>query len=368
MRALFTLLAAVVLAGAVWAEGTATNAVVLNADDEFARGLQAIQARKYATAVESFRQTVAARPVFPEAYINWGIALVQLGRQSMAVDQQLQAYQQAAEKFSKAAEQKPDDKLTQLLWSEVLILIGDMPVDGRVRLGCYQGAVERCRRAAQLAPTEWEIYNKWGAILSTKLADFAVDDKARVQLYKEAAELFSKAAANARFSSEVAPLYSNWGSALIRASRLAVDPSEKTKLLTEAIEKFNNSARAIPNAAGTYAMWGNSLIERGKLTRLRGDFREGIDRLNTAISLNPKDGVTYYSLARAYAVIGNNIMAIDTLKKLSEIDPLRTIMSEVARDPDMAPLSKEPEFQELVNPGQGRGIPSLNPKMRDRPR
>lgn len=330
----------------------------------FTTGLRFIQERKYASAAETFEKVTQLQPVYPEAYANWGIALVQLGKQALSLEQQLQAYQQAAEKFSKAAEQNPREKLTYLLWSETLVLIGDLPVDGRVRLGCYQGAVEKCRRAAELAPTEWEVYNKWGAILSTKLPDFAVDNKARVQLYREAAQLFALAAKQARFSSEVAPLYANWGSALVRAARISTDTEERSKLLAEAIEKFERSAKTAPNAAATYAMWGSALVDRGKLTHLRSDFREGIDKLNTALSLNPRDVQSAYNLARAYAIQGNNVLAKQWLKKLVEMDPSRQFLNATIQDLDFTGLREDPEYIDLVNPGGLRGGPVPAPRPR----
>lgn len=353
-------------AGLVWvahsASAQTTNAprvsamTVTNAHEQFAMGVRMIQERQYASAAEYFERAVKAQPVYPDAYNNWGIALVQIGRQTLALDQQLQLYQQAADKFSKAAEQNPDERLTFLLWSEVLVLIGDMPVDGRVRLGCYQGAVDKCQRAAALAPTEWETFNKWGAILSNKLPDFATDDKTRVQLYREAAELFAKAAKNARFSSDVAPLYSNWGSALVRAARLATNTDDKAKLLTEACDKFERAAKLTPNSAPAYLMWGNALIERGKLTRLRSDYRDAIDRLNTSLSLNPKDVSAHYNLARVYAVQGNNVLAMEELKKLAAIEVNRALLTETARDSDFSGLWKDPEYVDIVNPGGVRGF------------
>jgi tetratricopeptide (TPR) repeat protein len=378
MRRFFILLLGIGMAGAAWGQSApalslpTTNSVAaadpqVLAQEDFNHGLQFIQEGKYASAADAFRRATEMRTNYPDAFDNWGIALVQMGKKSVAVDQQLQDYQQAAEKFSKAAEQRPDDKLTQLLWSEVLVLIGDMPVDGRIRLGCYQGAIEKCRRATEIAPTDWEAYNKWGAILSTKLPDFAVSDKARVELYKEAATRFAQAAKNARFSSEIGPLNANWGSALVRAARLAVNVDERLKLLSDAIEKLDRSAHALPRATATYSMWGNALIDRGKLTRLRGDLRDGIDELNTALSLSPKDPTTLYNLARAYVILGNRILAIDTLKSLREVDPQRVLLNDAAHDPDFSDIWKDPEFQEMVNPVGVPGVPAYNPPMRDLP-
>ena len=252
-----------------------------------------------------------------------------------------------------------------MLWSETLLMIGDSPVDGRVRLACYQGAVEKCRKAIELAPTEWEAYNKWAAILSTKLSDFASDDPTRVNLYREAASLFAKAAEFARFSGELGPVYANWGSAIVRAARITPDLAEKKALLTEATEKFERSARAVPNAATTYSMWGSALVERGKYTRVRSDFREGIDRLNTSIALNPKDPATLYNLACAYALMDNNVMAVQTLKKCFEQDSTKGFYGSAPQDPDLLGLRGDLTFQELFNPTTRHGTPSTTPRLGD---
>ena len=111
----------------------ATN-VVVSASSQFDAGTQLMREQKYVVAVESFQRATQAQSVFPEAYNNWGISLVELGRQALAPEQRLQLYEQAAGKFSRSAEQNPTNKLTQLLWCQVLVMIGDMPVDGRVRL------------------------------------------------------------------------------------------------------------------------------------------------------------------------------------------------------------------------------------------
>ena len=338
--------------------------VVANADELFDAGMQLMREQKFGGAGEYFQRALQTRPVYPDAYNQWGIALVQLGRQALVPEQRLQYYQQAAVKYNRSAEQNPTNKFTQLLWSDVLMLIGDMPVDGRVRLGCYQGAVEKCRRAAELGPTDWETLNKWGVLLSTKLPVFAVDDNACIQLYKEAAQHFADAARSARFSSEISPLFLNWGSALVRAARLATSPEEKIQLLTEAITKFEAAARALPNYSVTYANWGNALVARGKLSRVRSDFRDAIDRLNTAISLSPKDSPVYYGLARAYAILGNNIMAIQTLKDLKKFDSTGALFKDAVNDPDFSSLSQDREFLDLYTPNGGRA-PFSNPQLRN---
>jgi len=339
-----------------------------SAQENFEMGVRFMQEKKFAGAVDSFQQAIAARPDFFEAYNNLGISLVQLGKQGLTPQKQLEFYQGAADKFAKAAELRPNERITYMLWSETLLLIGDLPVDGKIRLSCYQGAVERCRKAVELAPLEWEAYNKWAVILSTKLCDYASDDPTRLKIYREAADLFAKAAEHARFSGELAPIYSNWGSTLVRAARLANDPAQRNSLLAAAVEKFERSARAVPNAAATYAMWGGALVERGKLSRVRGDLRDAIDRLNTSLALNPKDPTALYNLAIAYALMDNCVMAVDALKKCFALDANKAFYNAAPQDPDLMGCRGDVTFQELFSASIAPGLPSYNPRLGDAPR
>jgi tetratricopeptide (TPR) repeat protein len=337
------------------------------AQGEFDFGVQLMRDRKWAGAAQAFERAVNARTNFPQAFNNWGISLVQLGKQGLTGPEQLQSYQAAAEKFSKAAVQKPDDKLTYILWSETLLLIGDLPVESRTRLACYQGAVEKCRKAVELAPDDWEAYNKWAVILSTKLPDYAVNDQARFQLYREAATLFAKAAERARFSGEISPVCNNWAGALVRAAHVSPDRESEQSLLREALEKFERAARAQPGAAATYAMWGNALIDLGKVSRLRGDFRDAIEKLNTSLALRPDDPATLYSLARVYAQIDDPVMAVQNLKKCFDVDTSRQYRQSASQDADFVILRGTPEFDELMGKPVPRSLPNYSPHLSDRP-
>ncbi|HXI83310.1 MAG TPA: hypothetical protein VNL17_04370 [Verrucomicrobiae bacterium] len=328
------------------------------AQGQFDFGVQLMRDRKWAGATQAFERAINARTNFPQAYNNWGISLVQLGKQGLTEARQLQSFQAAAEKFSKAAAQKPDDKLTYILWSETLLLIGDLPVESRTRLACYQGAVEKCRKAVEIAPDDWESYNKWAVILSTKLPDYAVNDQARFQLYKEAAALFAKAADHARFSGEIGPVCNNWAGALVHAAHVSNDRETEQSLLREALEKFERAARAQPGAANTYTMWGNALIDLGKASRLRSDFRDAIERLNTSLALRPDDPATLYSLARVYAQLDDPVMAAQNLKKCFDVDSNRLYRQSASEDADLATLRGTPEFDDLMGKPSPRGLPN----------
>src|SRR5437867_1112756 len=93
------------------------------AQAHFDMGVRFMQERKYAGAADAFQKAVEAKPDFFEAYNNWGISLVQMGKQAGGGQaRQLDLYQQAAAKFNKAAELKPNERVTYMLWSETLVL------------------------------------------------------------------------------------------------------------------------------------------------------------------------------------------------------------------------------------------------------
>jgi len=346
----------------------ATLAPEKTAQAQFNLGVHLMGERKFAGAAQAFEHATAARTNFPEAYNNWGICLVQIGKQAFNTEQQLQNYQAAAEKFSTAAAQKPGEKVTYILWSETLLLIGDMPVDSRTRLACYQGAVEKCRKAVELAPNDWDSYNKWAVILSTKLPEYAVDDPARFALYKEAASLYAKAADRARFSGDVGPIYANWANVLVQAARITTDRDTKLSLLREALEKFDRAAKVHPGAAGTYAMWGSALIDLGKTTHARSDYRDAVDRLRTSLALRANDPGTLYSLACVYALLDEPVLVMENLKKCFDADHSQIYRQSAARNPDLASLRGNPDFDELVGRSASHSLPIYNPPLTDEPR
>lgn len=337
------------------------------AQGQFSLGVELMRENKFAGAAQAFERATSARTNFPEAYNNWGISLVQLGKQAFNESQQLQDFQTAAEKFSIGAEQRPDVKLTYILWSETLLLIGDLPVDSRTRLACYQGAVEKCRKATALAPNDWDSYNKWAVILSTKLPAYAVDDQARFALYEEAASLYAKAAERARFSSEIGPVNANWASVLVRAAHISSNEEVKVGLLRESLEKFDRSAKVQPRAAGTYAMWGSALIDLGKMSHMRNDFRDAVEKLNTSLELHPDEAGALYDLARGYALLDQPVLAVENLKKCFAADPAQAYRQSAIREADFAGLRGDTDFDELIGRTPAHGVPTENPQLSDSP-
>ncbi len=339
------------------------------ARQEYQIGLGLLQENNFASAAESFQRATVAQPDFAEAYRQWGTALLQLGRLSGTPQRQGQRLQEAAAKLGKAAELAPKDRMTWLLWSDTLALIGDLPVEPSLRLACYQGAVEKARKAVELAPEEWESYTKWAGVLTAKLSEFAASERARVQLHLEAASLYSNAVERANFRGDIGTACANWGAALVRAARASTVPDQKQTFLREAIEKFHRSSQAAPNSAVTYTMCGSAFMQFGKLTGVRNDLRDAINQFTISLSLRPDDAATLYALACAHALIGNPIVAIETLKKCFAADASGIYSKLALKDPDLTSLRDDLAFKDLYGTSAlPHGIGTSNPPLRDGPR
>jgi tetratricopeptide (TPR) repeat protein len=338
------------------------------AQEFFHNGVQMLLTKNFAAAAEEFRKAIAANPYQADSHANLAVALVKLGQATTQQNDQLKMYQEAAEHFSKAVELKPNEGKTYLLWAETLVLIGDLPLDPNLRLSCYQGALEKCRKATEVSPQDWEGYSKWASILSIKLADFAVNDGVRLNLFKEAALLYGKAAERAVYSGDLGVIYANWGSALVQASRFSTENVDKEDFLRQALDKFDRSTRAVTTNPRTWALWGSATLELAKITRSRSDYREGIDRLNTSLSFNPNDPGTLYNLACAYAQMGSRVLAIESLRKCLDLDKNYVYFNSATKDPSFADLRNDESFKNLMGTYHNYGAPTYNPPLQDTPR
>lgn len=350
----------VLLAGLSAAQAE-TNALV-EAAAVYNRGLNLLASRDWPQAIESFTNAAAIRPDFFEARRQTALAYVQWANETAEPGRRLARLQSAAEFFSQAAALRPDDKPTRMEWSATLEQIGDLPVEPATRLACYQGALEQCKRAAAIAPEDWDAYNRGGTILATRLSLFTTNDAVRSQLYREAAEQFRKAAARAKFSSDLATAHLNWGAALVEAARYESDRETKLRLLDQALDNFSRAARAQPQGAAVFAAWGSALVDQWRLTRQRNDLREAIDKFQSALAIHPRDPAMLYRLATAYALLDSRLTAVQQLRDCFDNDPNHYYRRQAVHDPDLDNLRADPVFQSLVlgdQPARRDGPPRL---------
>jgi len=78
---------------------------------------------------------------------------------------------------------------------------------------------------------------------------------------------------------------------------------------------------------------------------------EAVRELQIALALRPKDSNILYNAACVYGLLGNKAEALAVLKRAGEVG-YSALLTWAARDPDLACLHGEPEFQHLLEEGK----------------
>jgi tetratricopeptide (TPR) repeat protein len=90
----------------------------------------------------------------------------------------------------------------------------------------------------------------------------------------------------------------------------------------------------------------DALYNRGVFELNKGNLREAVELFEKALKAEPRADHVLYSLAAAYARIGNASRALDTLQRAISLQPVHR--PHARRDPDFASLRTNPRFQKLV--------------------
>lgn len=316
----------------------------------FQLGVRMMEERKYLSAADAFERATQVAPKFFEAHLNLGIALMRLGQDAGLPVLRAQRFREAHERFQTAETLNNQNRQLYRFWSETLMLWGDSLTDPQTRLDLYARALEKSRRMTELDERDWEGYNRMGTIMTTRLAQFAADDATRRQLCLEAARLFEVASQHARFRSDLAAIYANWGAALTEAAKAALNMTEKRALLEAANQRFEQSTRYMAAVPSTHAMWGTALVELARLTGLRRDLRIAAERLRTALQGDPNNAAILYNLACAYALAGDDLLAVRTLQACLRVDTTGQFLQRAREDEDFKTLRDHPELRDVFGP------------------
>ncbi len=214
--------------------------------------------------------------------------------------------------------------------------------------------VTACERALELEPRSAEVlaarariaYTQKSFEQATEYARMAIEQKADCEgaynilgralfasdRFEEAAALVDRAIeANGDDYNTFIP-FLNCLSRLGRRDAVANLRHQQIGVLEKQLELVPEDVRARILLAGQYA------------AAARGD--EAVRQLQTAVALRPGDSNVLYNAACTYALLGSKAEALETLKKA--FDAGYGNFEWVARDPDLAVLRDDPEFQRLV--------------------
>ena len=199
-------------------------------NNRFNRGLRYHLAGEYLEASEEYEVATILNSRNPEAFCNWGTALMELAKTKFGSEAEA-LYKEAIDKYQEAIKNKPDDYETYNNWGVALSDLAETKSGGDAE-ALYKEAIDKYQEAIKNKPDYYETYYNWGTALSG-LAKTKTSSNAE-RLYNEAIYKYQEAIKN---KPDYHQAYNNWGNALIYLAQIKSD-SEAENLYDEAIEKY----------------------------------------------------------------------------------------------------------------------------------
>jgi tetratricopeptide (TPR) repeat protein len=276
--------------------------------------------------------------------------------------------QQAIDKYTAAAALKSDYYRAQTMWAHCLFTLGKTNSDAAKQRDLFQQAQQRFAVAAQCTGAEWPVYYEWGTLLAFETENLDPDPAQRHALLVQAREVYGKALALASFSGDRARIERDLGLCVLRLGQDSANPGEQRSLYQEAVRRFESATKvaAQANTARIDGLWGTALLRLAKLDNDHLMIRNAIERLETCLEKDPNNFEAQYNLACAYGLLDQPEPAMRHLRVCLDHDPEHAYYNAAAQDPDLNPLRRTREFNQIFKESApASSIPIVPPKLSD---
>ena len=209
--------------------------------NHFYIGLKHHSAGEYLDASKEYKAATELKSKFPEAYLNWGVALSELAQTKSGIEAEA-LYKDSFEKYHHTTQVKPDDHKAYNNWGAALFNLAQTK-SGVEAEALYNAAFEKYHQATQIKPDYHDAYGNWGIVLSG-LAQLKSGVEAEA-LYKDSFEKYDYAT---QLKPDNHDAYDNWGISLSGLAQLK-SGNEAEKLYNKAFEKFQ---QGIKNGGSSY--------------------------------------------------------------------------------------------------------------------
>jgi len=166
-------------------------------------GLKHHLAGEYLDALKEYKAATELKLKFPEAYNNWGNALIRLAQTKSGIEAEA-LYKDSFEKYDYATQLKPDGHDAYYNWGNALVNLAQTK-SGVEAEALYNKSFEKYQQAVQYKPNFHEAYYNWGnALVNHAQTKSGVEAE---KLYNDAFEKFQQAVKNGGSSYYLACLY-----------------------------------------------------------------------------------------------------------------------------------------------------------------
>ncbi|MEI6084906.1 MAG: hypothetical protein WCS70_11465 [Verrucomicrobiota bacterium] len=258
-------------------------------------------------------------------------------------------YRQQAVAFSRQALQAlPDSYVAQLFLGENLAELSRRPSPRPDREALLSEAQAAFAAASVLPSADSRAQAAWGKLFLTTADEWIASPAERAGWYQSAVEKFAAGIKLTAYTGERQQLAREQAISLVSLARLRTDINDRRRLLARANEIFTEIAGKLRDQQPARGLryWGMALAELGKHQNDRMLTRQGVERLLSAMELDPTNLVTRLELARTYVVLGQNDQAFRHLVIGLEQDPVQTKQWIQTERDDLTSLLDMPEFKQ----------------------
>ena len=237
------------------------------ANNRFLTGVKHHMAEKYLEAAEEYKAATELEPESPEAYNNWGNALMELAKIKSGSEAE-RLYKEAFEKYKLATTYKQDLHEAYNNWANALMELAKIKSGSKAEK-LYKEAFEKYKLATTYKEDLQEAYFNWAnALCELARTKSAIEAE---KLYKEAFEKYNLATTYKQDDHEA---YNNWGIAFMELARIK-SGREAEILQNKAFEKFQQAVEC-----------GGDAYNLAYLYAIRNQKVEALKYLDIALSRN----------------------------------------------------------------------------------
>lgn len=287
----------------------------------------------------------------PAAYRR-GYQLLEQAERATTTTERQQNLSAAREQFATALALDPHhDRARALLAQTLFGLMRETP-DDALALDLARQADQHFAQAANQRAGDWRILSSWGRFLTYCAQRLAPNAAERCAQLHQARQLFNQAHALTRTTLDKSRVAGTRGECLWEIAQCDPADDVRRQALEACLQDFATAHQYQPAflTASQLRTWGRALLAVGRITTNRIQLASATTRLDEALMLEPDSGLAHYELARAYTLLGNTNAAWSHLRQAVQMRGAADVIERARAEPDLAPLSGQPEFATLLRP------------------
>lgn len=261
----------------------------------------------------------------------------------------LKHYATATDLYGDVIRQKPGDYLALLDRGHCLRMQAQLTGTAAGQATFYRLAAQDFEAASRCEGADWRVHYEWALLCLQPANRPAETAGAQQAALRDGITQLERALSLADSRADKASVLSDLSIAVFRLGMVTEIATDKQRLFGQAAEQIQSLEKLVPGrmTAQHYGLWGVALVEQAKVANDRMRLRQAVERLLTALELEPQNTEVRYHLVRAYALSEQPEQALRHVRILLENDPNHKYRALAEANSELDSLRRVPEFNQL---------------------